>query len=677
MSAPAHPGAAHPRPARSGAPPIAARIGAVIGAVIGALGLPGCGADLQTKPSEGSDTPVCVTDAEQWAEVAEPTLIAECAGCHQAGGPAGESRLLLRADGREGASAANLAQLRSWAAADPEALRRKPTGRRPHGGGLRFPVLDPRYEAIDELLLRLVAPGGCARPGGPPLRCGEGQPHPGSAPLRRLNEAQYQNTVYDAIGVMVPEGLYPQAASGPGVYRSFASANTPAAAALEGVQAAAERAARAAPIDAWLDCAGPDGAPAAPADCAAARVEALAEALYRRPPLPAERALLLDLLAGADDPAEGLSLALEVMLQAPQTLYIDHAPAPGARGAAPAALDDHALASRVAYALTDRPPDAALRAAAAAGALRSRAGVAAEARRLVASSAVLPVLVRFHEDWLHLSRLRGAHKDAGRYPTHGPALEQALRDEQALFVTEVVWMGEGDLHSLLLSEEGWVNGDLDVIFGTSTPGGAWAPTRHAPGARPGILSRPAFLAAHASAAAPSPVLRGAWLLEGLLCQELAPPPGVPMELGAGAAPTDPRGALAAHSADPACAGCHAAIDPLGFAFDGYGALGEPRAHDAAGRPVETAGALADPALRFDDPAALLAGLAAQPRARACYAQRWFEYAVGRPAEPEDACTLAALAARFEQSGGDLRGLLVDITLTDAFLYRHPLSEARP
>jgi hypothetical protein len=138
-----------------------------------------------------------------------------------------------------------------------------------------------------------------------------------------------------------------------------------------------------------------------------------------------------------------------------------------------------------------------------------------------------------------------------------------------------------------------------------------------------------------------------------------------------------RATLAAHSADPACAACHASIDPLGFAFDAYGALGEARATADDGRPLDSAGAIADPALRFDDAATLMAALASEQRAQACYAQRWFEYAVGRPAEPEDACTLAALAARFEQSGGDIRGLLIDITLTDAFLRRPALEGARP
>ncbi len=66
--------------------------------------------------------------------------------------------------------------------------------------------------------------------------------------------------------------------------------------------------------------------------------------------------------------------------------------------------------------------------------------------------------------------------------------------------------------------------------------------------------------------------------------------------------------------------------------------------------------------------ALLDILTSRERARGCYVRRWFEYAVGRPAEDADACALRALEARFESSGGDLRQLAADVVLTDAFRY---------
>jgi hypothetical protein len=76
----------------------------------------------------------------------------------------------------------------------------------------------------------------------------------------------------------------------------------------------------------------------------------------------------------------------------------------------------------------------------------------------------------------------------------------------------------------------------------------------------------------------------------------------------------------------------------------------------------------DPAIVFSDAADLIEGLAAEPRVQACYVRRWYEYAIGRTAAAEDACTLALLTRRFEATGGDIRALLVDIAATDAFLY---------
>jgi hypothetical protein len=169
------------------------------------------------------------------------------------------------------------------------------------------------------------------------------------------------------------------------------------------------------------------------------------------------------------------------------------------------------------------------------------------------------------------------------------------------------------------------------------------------------------------------------VLEQLLCQDLQPPADVDMTLPDESVETPTvRERLAAHAADPACASCHDAIDPIGLSFEHFGALGEWRDTWTNGYPVDATGsipdALGDLAGDVDGAADLAALLATSPRARACYARRWFEYGVGRPAEDDDACSLRALSERFESSDGDLRQLVVDVTLTDAFLFRAPAED---
>jgi hypothetical protein len=165
------------------------------------------------------------------------------------------------------------------------------------------------------------------------------------------------------------------------------------------------------------------------------------------------------------------------------------------------------------------------------------------------------------------------------------------------------------------------------------------------------------------------VRRGAFVLKQMLCESLSPPPGVNMALPEGVAAAETvRERLVQHWTDPTCATCHLRIDPIGLAFEHYGAVGEWRDVYPNGEVVDPAGNLSDPEIAFGGAAELLRGLADEPRVQACYVRRWYEYAVGRTALPEDACTLSLLARRFTESGGDIRALLADIAATDAFLY---------
>jgi hypothetical protein len=616
----------------------------------------------------------CVTDADHWSGQTAPLLAAECAGCHGGAGPAAHTRLVLQPLSEDGALEANLATFGALVAEDPTLPLRKPTGQTAHGGGVRFDVLDARYYVLDEAVARILSPGACAHPGPLPLRCDDGQAHPGTSPLRRLHAAQFEATVADVFGLALPAGMFPAAATADGAYRTAAQANTMSAAGVESVQLAAEWVAHNADLDAMLDCVDGAGAARPEADCARDAALRLGEALFRRPLLPAEADVLLRFIDAGLPPREGLGMAIEVMLQAPQTLYLDAQPVAEDDDLQPW-LDDWALAARLSYFLTDAPPDAALRAAAASGALRTRPGVAAEAARLVGSARAVPVVVRFHEDWLHLYRLATVPKDTELYPLWDADLEQRLRDEQALFVGEVVWMGGGRLDDLLTDPAGWVDPSLALLFGLPAGGAGWRRVEHDGAQRAGVLTRPAFLAAHSYAASSAPIRRGAWVLEELLCQDLSPPAGVNTTLPeeSADAPTI-RERLAAHRADPACAGCHDAMDPIGFSFEHYDAIGAWRSSWESGIPVDATGSLTDPAGSFDGAVELTDLLVGSDRVKACYARRWFEYAVGRPAEPQDACSLDQLARRFEEADGDIRSLLIDVTLTDAFLRREAIVE---
>ena len=633
-----------------------------------------CGGDPEAKSSsepapetQDSATPDdCIDDAEFFAQTGAPLLDADCAACHVPDGAAGSTSFLWTTGTQDDVLEVNytmLQQLLDTVGADT--LLSKPTAQVSHGGGLRFDVLDGDYAVLHELVARLEQPGACAHPGSPPLTCDDGGIHPGAAPLRRLTDLQYAALVKDTLQVELPEGIFPATPLGDG-FRTAATANGVSAAGAESILLAAEYVADSVALETALDCGASRDA------CARSWLLDRAGALWRRPLWASESALITRFLDAGLDPEEGARMGIFVALQSPQALYLDALAAERmGDGDDPVhAVDAFAVASRLAFFVGDGPPDAELREAAASGELSTRDGVATQARRLVGLPRTTGVVARFHQDWLDLHQLRDMLKDTARFPLWDDALVDDMFTETDLFTTEVVWMGEATFDALLFSPTTWVTPSLADIYGLSADTDDWSRLTLDPHTRPGVLSRTGFLGAHSYAAASAPVRRGAWIVENLLCEDLAPPPGIDTTLPEESAEIRTiRDKLAAHAADPACRSCHDRIDPIGFSLEHFDGIGAWRDSWDNGIAVDATGSLEEPPGDFEGYSEMIALVGTSGRAKACYAQRWFEYAVGRPAGPGDACSLRTLADRFTDSGGDIPQLIVDISLTDAFLYR--------
>jgi hypothetical protein len=98
-----------------------------------------------------------------------------------------------------------------------------------------------------------------------------------------------------------------------------------------------------------------------------------------------------------------------------------------------------------------------------------------------------------------------------------------------------------------------------------------------------------FLTKNAPGLRTSPVKRGYWVVRRLLGETIPPPPPTVPELPQDEAKTGEltlRQLLAAHRDNKSCAGCHERFDSIGLAFEGYGPIGERRAKDLGGRPVD-------------------------------------------------------------------------------------------
>jgi hypothetical protein len=193
-----------------------------------------------------------------------------------------------------------------------------------------------------------------------------------------------------------------------------------------------------------------------------------------------------------------------------------------------------------------------------------------------------------------------------------------------------------------------------------------------PSRRAGFLSSAGLMATHANVNQSSPVFRGKFVREQLMCDMLPPPPNdlviVPPEL-------DPEKTTKEQfeeiGANPACAGCHNLMNPIGFIFEHYDGIGQWRDQqngkdiDATGEVVQTS----DIDGVYDGAVELAAALAESRQVQECVASQWFRFAYNRTVTPEDSCNIEQLNQAFSDSGFDIKALLVALTQTNAFLYR--------
>ena len=174
----------------------------------------------------------------------------------------------------------------------------------------------------------------------------------------------------------------------------------------------------------------------------------------------------------------------------------------------------------------------------------------------------------------------------------------------------------------------------------------------------------------------SPVQRGVFVLDRLLCDELPPPP---VELNVAPPIPDPglttRERWAAHSDDPQCAECHQYIDPVGFAFEGFDGIGRFRTFEN-GQPIDTTSGIPSIGISDGELAGLLdltTALSTSPAVRRCFAKHWLRSSLGRRVdESVDIESVELMADRL--AADSLKEGLVEWVLTPAFLHRYETQE---
>jgi hypothetical protein len=428
--------------------------------------------------------------------------------------------------------------------------------------------------------------------------------------------------------------------------------------------------------------------------CAAAFVDTFATRAFRRPLLDEERQWLLGTFATAREQftfTESITILTQVVLASPQFLYLSNEGVPVPKTATVRRLDDYALASRLSYFLWNSMPDAELLAAAAKGELSKddRAGLQKQAERMMSTDRSREMAHDFVRGWLQLDGgtvhfgLLEAPKDTTIYPAINDELRAAMMTEIGALVEKTVFDG-GTVADLFTDTSAYVNGPLAKLYGVvggPTSATDWQWVNLDPSQRAGLLTRAAFATVYSSNKVQSPIRRGTFVLRRIMCFNQAPPPpnvdNRPIEDLDSGSPKTIRQATEIRTMGAACIGCHSRIDPIGFAFEHYDAIGGYRDNEViTNLPLDSTGYLSQSG-NADGPVANaveLSNLLAQSEAATdCLTKQWFSHAIRNDPELVDECTYGEVKDAMGESRS-MRELLVAIVTSNAFMYQNPGAE---
>ncbi len=388
---------------------------------------------------------------------------------------------------------------------------------------------------------------------------------------------------------------------------------------------------------------------------------ALGLRVWRRPLAPEELARLAALTPGDAPPRARVRTALVALLASPNFLYKVERAEASARGRS------FELATRLSFFLWASVPDDALLASAARGELVRAEALRAEVRRLLRDARSRALVEEFGAQWLGWRALTRATPDRELFPAADAALLSSMRQESEAFF-EAMLREERPLDEFLEARFTFVDERLARLYGLEGVMGEGV--RRVPLAddvRGGLLGQAALLTVTSNPTRTSPVKRGKWVLETLLGQRVPPPPpgvGALAEPDDTSAPQSLRARLERHRADPDCASCHAELDPLGFALEGFDAIGRARTHDGEGA-LDPRGELADGTV-LEGVAALRAYLVASGRFPEALARALFVYALGREPSAADARELHSALGGLAAEQRTLAGVIELVCACSAF-----------
>ncbi len=410
------------------------------------------------------------------------------------------------------------------------------------------------------------------------------------------------------------------------------------------------------------------GCSASEVGCVQGFIERLGKLMFRRPLTVDEAARYGALYAAQPDDATALRVVVRVMTSSPYFLYRFELGAPAGDGVY--LLSPYEVASALSYGLWGTMPDEALFDAAATGALGTTEGIVAQAERMLDDARAEPLLRTFAAQWLGIESLTDAERRADLYPLWNAELAASMQEQTVRFFSDVVLGEQGSFDDLYLADHSAIDAGLAEIYGAEPVSDGFQERTLPEERRAGLLGQASVLSATSHSDQTSPVRRGVFVRTRLLCETFGTPPA-----NAGTVPDiDPnattRERFGQHSEDPACASCHTRIDPIGFGFEAFDAMGQYRTEEN-GLPIDASGQLTlnEGETAFATLPELGRALAESEAAKHCFVEQTFRFAKGDLASYADGCVLDALTAHFEDKDLRIRDLLVALTTVPSFVRR--------
>ncbi len=399
---------------------------------------------------------------------------------------------------------------------------------------------------------------------------------------------------------------------------------------------------------------------------------------YRRPPTKNEVEQLAEFVESIQaDGAKweaGIQQAIKVILCSPKFLFrleLDDRP----QSKDPIPINEFQLASRLSYFLWSSIPDDELLELAEKNQLTEN--LEEQVKRMLADPKATELSTNFGVQWLQIQRLETVTPDPERFPTFNPKLRKAMLKETELFL-ESIFREDQSILNLLDADYTFVNQRLGGHYeiwrdaqGEPIKGDAFRRVTLKDSARGGILTQASVLTVTSNPTRTSPVKRGRWVLEQILGSPPPPPPPDVPELEEdhdAITGTTLRERLEQHREDPACANCHAKMDPIGFAMENYNAIGKFRTKDGE-QDIDTAGQLPD-GTSFEGIADLKQILKNRKTQFArCLTEKMLTFALGRGLEYYDKPTIDRIVTALEANDYRSSVLITEIVKSDPFLLR--------